>query len=88
MMFVSGRFIPAMTMISRIATPEDRGSFMNLENSFRQVASGAAALLAGFIIIEADGKLYNYGNVGLIGIACTIVSILMAYSLKNKFKLK
>lgn len=88
-MFGSTRFIPAMTLVSAVVKPEDRGTFMSLENASRQMSSGLASQVAGLIIGSgAAGELTNYNRVGYICIVSTIISILIARNLKTKFKLR
>jgi DHA1 family inner membrane transport protein len=88
-MIGSGRFIPAMTLVSAVVKPQERGTFMSLENSARQLSSGVASQLAGLIIgSTAAGALTNYGIVGLIGVASTLVAIYIAHQIKNKFTLR
>jgi DHA1 family inner membrane transport protein len=85
----SGRFIPAMTIVSAVVKPTERGTFMSLENAARQLSSGAASQVAGFIIgSTAAGALTNYGVVGLIAIATSLLAIAIAYRIKTKFNLR
>lgn len=85
----SGRFIPAMTLVSAVVKPEDRGTFMSLENASRQMSSGIASQLAGLIIgSTAAGALTNYHWVGYIAVATSFVCIFIAYRIKTKFNLK
>jgi MFS transporter, DHA1 family, inner membrane transport protein len=89
MMFASGRFIPAMTMVSAVVKPQERGTFMSLENAGRQFSSGAASQIAGLIIgTTAAGALTRYNLVGYIAIGTTMLAILIAYRIKNKFNLR
>jgi predicted MFS family arabinose efflux permease len=77
MMTGSGRFIPAMTLLSLVIDPKKRGTFMGLENAFRQLSSGAASLIAGLIIYESStGRLERYG---IVGILCVLVTMLSLY---------
>lgn len=79
MMTGSGRFIPAMTLLSNVVEPSKRGTFMGLENAFRQLASGVSSLIAGLIIYEtADGRLAQFGYLGYLCVAVTIASLLFA----------
>lgn len=88
-MMGSGRFIPAMTMVSAVVKPQDRGTFMSLENAARQLSSGAASQVAGFIIgSTAAGALTNYNIVGYIAILTTFIAIYIALRIKTKFNLK
>jgi MFS transporter, DHA1 family, inner membrane transport protein len=85
----SGRFIPAMTMISAVVKPHERGTFMSLENSFRQFSSGAASQAAGLIIITTSaGELLRYDWVGYVAITTTLLSILIAIKIRNRFHLR
>lgn len=88
-MMGSGRFIPAMTIVSAVVKPQERGTFMSLENAARQLSSGAASQIAGFIIgSTAAGALTNYNYVGYIAIATSLVAIYIAFKIKNKFNLR
>jgi len=88
-MFGSGRFIPAMTMVSAVVKPEDRGTFMSLENSLRQLSSGLSSQLAGLIIgMSVSGRLTHYSWLGFLSVFCTLTAILIAYHLKNKFQFR
>jgi predicted MFS family arabinose efflux permease len=89
MMSGSGRFIPAMTIISAVVKPQERGTFMSLENAARQLSSGVASQLAGLIIgVGAAGALTNYNIVGYIGIATSLLAIFIAFKIKTKFNLR
>lgn len=89
MMTGSGRFIPAMTIVSAVVKPQERGTFMSLENAARQLSSGMASQIAGLIIgTTAAGALTNYNVVGYVGITTSLVAIIIAYRIKNKFNLR
>jgi predicted MFS family arabinose efflux permease len=89
MMTGSGRFIPAMTIVSAVVKPQDRGTFMSLENASRQMSSGVASQLAGLIIgAGTAGALTNYNIVGYIGVATSLIAIYIAYKIKIKFNLR
>lgn len=88
-MFGSGRFIPAMTIVSAVVKPDDRGTFMSLENAARQLSSGASSQIAGLIIgSTAAGALTNYNIVGYVGILTTLSAIYIAFKIKTKFNLR
>ena len=89
MMTGSGRFIPAMTIVSAVVKPKERGTFMSLENSARQLSSGLASQIAGLIIgAGTAGALTNYNIVGYVGITMTLIAIFVAFKIKTKFNLK
>lgn len=89
MMSGSGRFIPAMTIVSAVVKPQDRGTFMSLENAARQMSSGVASQAAGLIIGGGAAKaMTNYNVVGYIGIATSLIAIYIAFKIKTKFNLR
>lgn len=88
-MFGSARFIPAMTLVSAVVKPEDRGTFMSLENAGRQISSGFAAQIGGFIIgATAAGELTNYNIVGIWAIVFSLIAVYIASLIKNKYQLR
>jgi MFS transporter, DHA1 family, inner membrane transport protein len=88
-MFGSGRFIPAMTLVSAVVKPEDRGTFMSLENASRQFFAGISSQGAGLIIgSSAAGALTHYNIVGYVGIVTSLTAIFIAFKIKNKFNLR
>src|SRR5690606_36748956 len=88
-MFGSGRFIPAMSIVSAVVKPSERGTFMSLENSCRQLAAGGASQIAGIIIgSTASGALTRYNYVGYITIATSILGIVIASKITRKFNLR
>lgn len=89
MMTGSGRFIPAMTIVSAVVKPQERGTFMSLENAARQMSSGLASQISGLIIgAGAAGALTNYHIVGYIGVATSLIAIFIAFRIKTKFNLR
>ena len=88
--FISGRMIPANTMLTSAVKPQQRGSYMSLNSSTRQLAAGLASLIAGLIIVETlnpatgknDGPLQNYNFVGYIAVASSIIAIFLGRRLK------
>ena len=89
MIFVSGRFVPAMAMINSSADPSYRGSFMSINTSLQQLASGAASMTAGIIIVSApDGKLLNYNLVGILAVICTLICIFLSTKMKSATMLR
>jgi predicted MFS family arabinose efflux permease len=88
-MFASTRLIPAMTLISGVVAPKERGAFMSLENSGRHLSSGLASQIGGLIIgTTSDGKLTNYLIIGIICVALSFVAISIAKVIDLNLKLK
>ncbi|MFN8370446.1 MAG: MFS transporter [Bacteriovoracaceae bacterium] len=90
MIFASGRFIPAMTLISAIIKPSERGAFMGLENSFRQLSSGLAAQIAGLIVFTnpSTNKIHNFNLLGYICIFWTLLAVLFSKKIAKAHNLK
>ncbi len=85
MVLVSGRFVPAMALITGCTTAAHRGGFMSVNASVQQAAAGAAAALAGLFLVQKDnGPMLNFGLVGLIACGFTILSLWLA----NRIELK
>ena len=79
MCMMSGRFVPAMTLITSSVVPRLRGSFMSFNSSFQQFASGSASFGASLLIgRNAEGELTNYGLVGILAVFATLASIHLA----------
>ena len=73
---VSGRMIPAMAIVTSAAQPKLRGTFMSLNASMQQLASGLASTLAGFIITQSPtGQIVGYSKVGYIAVAANLLAI-------------
>ncbi len=74
---VSGRMIPAMTIITSAAQPKLRGTFMSLNATVQSFAMGLATTLAGFVITQNnEGQIVDYGLVGYVAIAGNILAII------------
>jgi len=77
--FGAGRMVPSTAMVTSSVKPQNRGSFMSFNASFRQLTNGVAAFFAGLIITIGDDGLYqNYDLVGYFAIAMGILSILIS----------
>ena len=70
--FVSGRFVPGMAIITSASVPHLRGTFMGINSAVQSIGTSVATLVAGFIItINAQGMLEHYNIVGYI--ACIAI---------------
>lgn len=83
MVFVSGRAIPLMTLVSETPDLKDRGTFMGLINSVRSLGSAIATFYAGIIITESTDKLENFQYVGYSSILISLLLIPMMKHLYN-----
>lgn len=76
---VSGRMIPGMAMVSAVALPQVRGTFMSLASSMQMLGSGTASLIAGLVITrDAAGMVQHYNIVGYFAVACALGSLWLA----------
>jgi predicted MFS family arabinose efflux permease len=83
MVFVSGRFVPAMALVISSVEPRLRGGFMSINSAIQQMGMGAASFLAGSIIGHGDGgTLTYYWLVGLIAVVATLLAIALAWRVK------
>ena len=83
MIFVSGRFVPAMAIVTGASQPELRGAFMSFNSAIQQLGSSAASLCSGFIIGHAaSGQLTGYWISGLIAVGCTFTAIWLARKIR------
>lgn len=74
--FVSGRFVPGMAIISSAGVPHLRGTFMSVNSAVQSVGSSIATLIAGFIItINPQGLLEHYNIVGFVACSSILVTL-------------
>lgn len=79
MILLSGRFIPAMAMITSSARPEDRGSFLSLNTAVQQLSSGLAASVSGTILTTLpDHTMVHFDIVGYVAIIFTLIALYLA----------
>ena len=79
MSMLSGRFVPAMALVTSSVTPRLRGSFMSFNSSIQGFASGTASFGASLLIgSDAAGELTHYGTVGILAVIATLISIYLA----------
>jgi predicted MFS family arabinose efflux permease len=77
--FVTGRIVPAMTMVSAVVPPQKRGTFMGMNTAVQQLASGAGSYVAGLMVTTAaTGQLMGYANVGYMAIVASVAAMFMA----------
>ncbi len=81
--FVSGRFIPASTMVTAATVPHLRGRLMAFNSAMQNFASGAASLLAGLLLTQdAQGHLQHYGWIGVLSCIAGLLAIWVARHIK------
>ena len=85
---VTGRMIPANTIVSGVVNPKHRAGFMSLNSAAQSTASGISAALAGSIITQANANapLENYHVVGYVAMCFTLMAFFIMLRLKNLAK--
>lgn len=77
--FVPGRMVPAMAIVTSAVKPELRGTFLSISGATQQLASGAAAWLGGLVIAQdAAGQIVRYGWVGFMAVGATLLAMGLA----------
>jgi DHA1 family inner membrane transport protein len=84
MVFTSGRMVPGMAMITSVAKPHERGSFMSVNSSVQQFALGLASVLGSFLLGDTEGTtpIVGFPLVGLMGGAAGLMTLFMVRTLR------
>jgi predicted MFS family arabinose efflux permease len=81
---MSGRFSPAMTMITNAVEARYRGGFMSVNAALQQATSGLANILAGgFVTRNVTGHLDGYPLLGYVSVGFFFLAVLCAVGLRN-----
>lgn len=82
--FVSGRMVPGLAMITGSIAPRYRGSFMSLNSALQQVTMGAASFIAGLILVKMpDQSLAHFDIVGYLAVLSTLLCMFFARRLRS-----
>lgn len=81
--FSNGRLIPTQAITSSVATPQQRGGFMSINQSLQLLMQSVATYGAGLVIQKTpSGQLENYSIVGFLAMAAIFSSIFIARTVK------
>jgi len=84
MVTMSGRFAPAMTMITNAVEARYRGGFMSVNAALQQAASGLSTMLAGlFITRDPAGHLLGLPLLGYVSAGFFGLTVLLALQLRT-----
>jgi predicted MFS family arabinose efflux permease len=84
MVTMSGRFTPALTMITNAVEARYRGGFMSVNSALQQATVGLANILAGvFVTRDANGHLAGLPWLGYLAVAFFILTVLLAAELRS-----
>ena len=76
MIFMSGRMIPGMAIVTSAAHPELRGTFMSLNSAVQSAGMGVAAFVGGSLISRnSQGQLQNYWMTAVVGSIASLLAI-------------
>jgi predicted MFS family arabinose efflux permease len=79
MVCMSGRFVPAMALMTASIEARHRGGFMSVNSSVQQLAAGLAAWLSGVILGQtAAGQITHFSGIGLMSVSCALFCIYLS----------
>lgn len=74
--FVSGRMVPGMALITGASAPAVRGTFMSLNGTVQSAAMGIASLAGGMVIgRDTNGQLTGFHYNGWIAVALSLLAL-------------
>lgn len=83
MVCMSGRFVPAMAMMTATVESRYRGGFMSVNSSVQQFSCGLAAWISGGIIGQGvNQEITHYPVAGLVSLGCVLACIWLAQFLR------
>jgi hypothetical protein len=75
---VPGRMVPAMAIMTSAVQPRLRGTFLSVNGAVQMLFSGLASYIGGAMIAQdAGGHVVGYGNVGLLVMGATLVTMML-----------
>jgi predicted MFS family arabinose efflux permease len=81
--FLSGRMIPGMALLTGAANPALRGTFMAFNSAVQSAAMGAASIVGGLVIgRDAAGQMTFYWAAALVGATASLLSLWFLRRLK------
>ncbi|MBI5464354.1 MAG: MFS transporter [Ignavibacteriales bacterium] len=84
MVFISGRGVPAMALVTSMVEPHRRGSFMSLNTSAQQLAAGVASMISGSVLITtSNGQLQRFDWIGWIAALVACACLWMSTKLES-----
>lgn len=71
--FVSGRMVPGMALLTAASEPGLRGSFMSVNGALQSASMGVAAWVGGLLISRSpNGLVQGYGHTGWLALVSTL----------------
>lgn len=83
MICMSGRFVPAMAMITATVESRYRGGFMSVNSSVQQFSCGLASWVSGHIVGQGPHKeITRFPIAGMLSLGCVLLCIWLARFLR------
>jgi predicted MFS family arabinose efflux permease len=80
----AGRMVAGLSIVTSSVEPRKRGGFMSANSAIQHLASGLGAFVGGKILVTtAHGTLENFGTVGIMAVAATILTLWLAGRVQN-----
>lgn len=74
--FVSGRMVPGMALLTAAPEPAVRGSFMSVNGALQSAAMGVSAWVGGLLISRTpEGLVQGYGRTGWLALVTTLIML-------------
>lgn len=74
--FVSGRMVPGMALITGSSAPAVRGTFMSLNGTVQSASMGLAAMVGGLLIgRDANGLVTGYPHCGWVAVGLSLLAL-------------
>jgi len=82
--FVSGRFIPSMALVTAATTPQLRGRVMSFNSAVQNLFTGLAAVIGGAMLNHTPGgRLAGFEAVGLLSCLFALASLWTAFKIRT-----
>jgi MFS transporter, DHA1 family, inner membrane transport protein len=83
MISMTGRFVPAMAMITSSVEPEHRGGFMSINSAVAQFCAALAATMAAWVIHDGPNhQLIGFGKVAWFYVGWAIIALWLASGIR------
>jgi predicted MFS family arabinose efflux permease len=82
---MSGRFAPAMAMVTNAVESRYRGGFMSVSSSLQQLCGGIANLIVGVLVTEnaLNGRIEGYPRAGWLAVGAFLATVWLAARLRR-----
>ena len=87
-MGIMSRMVPASALTSAVPEMYDRGAFMSINASLQQMAGGAAAMFAGFVVVQQSesSPIQHFNILGYVMVAIMALCVVLMYRVSRMVK--